>query len=398
MSLIILACGGLNDKIHRYHRSNTLSTDLDKMTYFTFTDCRFWINGKSIRAIPNRKDNIEGFYADSLTFVNVIKKSWEDSLSTSAKGKLSNFIYRYDNTKKSDARSFIASVTTNKPLNETITKAIISNNSDQIVGIYPSLSIKEVTDQNTYRDIGYLSEGGQEKYFDLIEKNPALSKELFMKVKVETRDIAAVADDPMTDVKVIVTTQNLCSEPADRIIKAKHRIYSRDLIFSEWSNAKLEWSTVDLGSIGVVRSGTFHAGTEFGSDTIAKGNASYDAKIESDAKFGFSKRYVSLSGSIAANEIVLYQEGAPGIDLSGTISFDARLKKAMGIRGNGVGEPLSNDDYAKEAVIFLFSEYTIRHVVNKKGARSYIEGDDDVEMLTIRTVKPYAYAFFNRKN
>lgn len=382
--LLLSACSGA-DKLNKYHKSISEVKELSKVTYFTFTDCKFSSNDNEINIIPGRKDYVEGFYQFSL--YDIIRNSWKDEESLAGKSKIASFIYRYDDDYKKGVYDLLFSLGKRDSTSKQRLRLNQPLASQTVIGVYPSLSIKEKRNEATYKSIIDLTEGGQEKYFDLINSKPKQAEELFRPVLTGGNE----SENDVKDVKIIVTTQNLSLQPSDRITKVRHKIYSRDLIFKEWDNAKLDWATIDLGSLEVTQSNTYSLSGEAGKDSLTKGKASADVKREKTAKVGFTRRYVSLSGSIASNEIVLYQEGVPGIDLSGTISFDAKLK----LKKDGYNV---TKDFKDEVLIFLYSEYTIRHVSNKRGSKTYIEGDDAAKMITVKIIKPYVYSFFNRQD
>ncbi|MEJ1239321.1 hypothetical protein WBG78_14385 [Chryseolinea sp. T2] len=268
------------------------------------------------------------------------------------------------------------------------------------VAIYPSLSIKEVDEPVSHRSVLNLAEEAQSKYVEqMLAKDskllsdPTISRKLFMDVDVKNQDDLYSSDHKdkksteYQTVSIILSTQNLCSDPADRIVKATYRIYSKDLEYKAWANAKLEWSSVDLGSEEDAITSGFSVAGGIGKDTTLGVAASYKRGRSKLEKFNFSKRYVVFSGSIDKNSILIYQEGVPGIDLSGSLKFEAQIKK------DGIG--------AKEnKLLILSAKYTIRHVLDERRfggveGRTYIEGDDNVEYITFTLVKPYLYSQFN---
>ena len=133
--------------------------------------------------------------------------------------------------------------------------------------------------------------------------------------------------------RVVLAIENLATTaPADRFTFAElsltfagPRLESR-AAFVSWDKFATQYQTIDLGSLAYTQN------REIDLSLAAKdpqGLASAEVAAKSanalQEQLMLRQRFISITGSLTANEADLIQQGAPGIDLAGNVALDVTI-------------------------------------------------------------------------
>ncbi len=213
--------------------------------------------------------------------------------------------------------------------------------------------------------------------------------------------------------------------------------------FIGFNNIATKYEVLDFGKIGLTRNQNFtlNAGFEFAgtgtttstatgatskkavidgdtvdisntlsdSDLLGNSNksnigASYSAGRTISEERNLSKRRLVLKGTISKNEAMIYQEGAPGLNLndkitvelifktinnksdfilnfSGMFNSDGTIRKGSDTTKYKISYEYLTTPIAKSDSISVEYEFTYREVTNKKGKKSLGEWDDKIVYL-----------------
>ncbi len=201
---------------------------------------------------------------------------------------------------------------------------------------------------------------------------------------------------------------------ADRIIDLKLHISlgKSPIIYSTWNKFTTEYGTAQLGKIGIEKTLGVSASVSptFTGWLVGSGDATATASRKTAEEVTLTQRYITVSGIIDDQELIIIQEGAVGIDLTGNSTADitylfpphhCKTEKVIVFNSlrdsKGASSKQAKVSYniidlkmpSLEALApfistgipaYVSGSYTLRHVVS--GADTLIEGDDDVKFIT----------------
>ncbi len=198
--------------------------------------------------------------------------------------------------------------------------------------------------------------------------------------------------------------------PADRISDLQVTLKFKDrnnAQFVSWNKFFTQYSTIDLGKMSLAQQAGSEVSMSMGPPVGSPVPITVSPKISYtrglSEEVSLRQRYVVTSGRLNRDEAVLYLQGVTGIDLAGNflvdITFqvkanrelkpvlvygplgkDGRLMKPEEIRIDFVDLKYPAD--SNSLICKMEYLYTLRHV--KKQDKTIIEGDDDVDFITIR--------------
>ena len=383
---------GQGKKLHWYYDRASFTEERNK-TFLTFSDALFTYSTTKLQCVQDDGPNegLKRFYI-GIDFFRFIDKLKNNELKTAMVNHLKQFDQGCGG--KEGLKTTVEGLFGNGSADAIyITKPkkafplsrgskLDNDYSDLYLGFNSSLTLNTI-DRAEYTSLRMLAGEGQQALLSKLveglpkldlagkkEINPALTN--FMENVFQDVEVKHVSnyDSDCSDYRLVLSTANLSSLKSDRIEKVTYKIYSPDVTFSNWSDVSLSWSSIDLGNE------SYESNFSAGLDTAGV-SLGLQTKRGQDIKY--SRRYVSLAGGLNNNTIQLFQEGVPGVDLTGSISFDICIRRNDNNKLKKCGDEL----------IILFGTYTLRHVTNTKGRRTVGEGDDNVQSITISTVKPY---------
>jgi hypothetical protein len=388
-AILLSAC---STKLHWYYKRDKKSViNLADYLYLTFDNCKLTVKDKTLYSLKNQTVTGAGFYySKSNPEYSLFDFRSRVFANSNDRAILVKYLATFTATDLPAVQNLLGEKGNSYTSGKIENKALTNLNHESVIGVYPSLSIKEMAEDGSTRSILDLKEAAQKDYLTAILANPSTytsstsAEKIFMNVNVRDHTDVFNSKKPETKpelkkVRITISTHNISTEPADRIVRATYKIYSKDMTFKSAMDTQMDWKTMDLGSQETTTANSFKINGGFNPlDTLAGVAAGYGRSRSSLEKFDFSKRYVVFSGAINKHDIAIYQEGVPGIDLSGSTTFNTNIAFTEGVT---------------ERIVLLFCTYTIRHVT--KGAHTYIEGDDHVQYITVTLVKPYLYSRFN---
>lgn len=119
--------------------------------------------------------------------------------------------------------------------------------------------------------------------------------------------------------RIVLSAENLSTEPADRIMRLAYLLELEDsqATFRSWDKIVTEHETIDLGKLTFARSGTI-------------GISSSPLEVGGEAGLTeeklLRKRLASTSGNLGVDYARIVRQGAPGIDVDGSVVFEIELK------------------------------------------------------------------------
>ena len=206
--------------------------------------------------------------------------------------------------------------------------------------------------------------------------------------------------------RVVIATRltEHVTEPADRLqrLEVKLVLAQGSPRFYAWDRFVTTYGEVDLGKVKFDQGHTFGAKLSAGpdaSETIpVSGELSYEHTRNLSEEVSLRRRYVALAGALSPHEAILWQRGASGIDLAGTVTVDLDVQFPLSQTVNVVRltdpfngrTPRSGDEITVSTAQLLLPEaqdlratvsarYRLRHV--RCNGDTVPEGDDWITLL-----------------
>jgi hypothetical protein len=127
--------------------------------------------------------------------------------------------------------------------------------------------------------------------------------------------------------RLVLSILNLSREPSTRIHSARFdlRLHSQAAEFVSWENFASKYETVELGEMKFTQS--FEAGIQGGPKNEATGGVTVSAsgKRGLEETIQLKRRYASFTGVLTKSRAVILQQGAIGVDLTGSAIIDIEL-------------------------------------------------------------------------
>jgi hypothetical protein len=266
-------------------------------------------------------------------------------------------------------------------------------------------------------------------------------------------------DNTMFTKRLLFTVLSNTPYESDRITKLAIHVHLDSKVTKikilNFDKITTEYQTVDLGTINQSNALTLGATANYGvagkittgntgnttsttvvnpdGSTVVTGNPSTTSGSEIDPSFGvglsasynrstsetvnLKNRYISLTGYIKDDVLTFEEESITGVNLTGNILSDIKFKitdktttYAYSVSNLTTENKLSDPDKIKIKVIPVFTpttigalnlkvdyDYTVRHVINENGRKTFSESDDDISYYSITTKdKPVDMSLENR--
>lgn len=237
------------------------------------------------------------------------------------------------------------------------------------------------------------------------------------KIIASNKDIANDATKFSRTVRVVFSVYRDMEltekNPADRISRLEIKLSNLPsyMKFVGWNRFSTEYSTVELGKIGIERTQNISTSISptFSGTLIGSGSVSASNSRKLSEELNVKHRFITISGVIEDNNLTLFQEGISGIDLTGNFSVDLNIEFTPGTEDvhhvaqfgslrardgrcnnpSAITMEMSKAWFPSETTMTnacsngirceLSGKYSLRHVV--RGAESIIEGTHDIEVF-----------------
>lgn len=263
-----------------------------------------------------------------------------------------------------------------------------------------------------------LSAEGQAAYINEIGKRFTKNEDFYEALQTKQGKAESGTDKSLFHKRLVFSVSKEIGEwgvdnnvgPADRIcalkivLKPCPRDKGATAKFLEWDKFLTAYDTVDLGKITRTQSSQFSMALRLGTETSPLGvqpSASMQEQLAEEVPL--KHRYIKMSGELTSDSATLFQEGATGIDLTGTFTVDFTIGIPLPDNRQPMGlvefENLTKGGRATEAdkVQIVFHDlmlpdsvepikcdmdyyYTLRHV-KRENEREIAEGYHNVEFI-----------------
>lgn len=286
--------------------------------------------------------------------------------------------------------------------------------------------------QSSKKSLWDLEGKGEAKLIQVIGEKSKTTSEFFANLerdymKPQKQYISDYSEQKLTMILSISKIRNYSKlnkgyAIADRIEYLKIKLNNKNsgMHFLKWNKFQTEYGTVNIGDVTFNESLSVSAGLNGnratnktksfldGNDSMAYGasgsfspSLSLTGSTSSSETQSINQRYISLNGKLEKNTLEVEQEGIREIDLAGNVIIDVQMKfdslkkepfftfqnfSKGGIPILDISKTNINKtdvilpEYRKIDSIYLSLnfEYVYRHVLNKRGAKTFFEWDDRV--------------------
>ncbi|MEN0021195.1 MAG: hypothetical protein AAF747_09960 [Planctomycetota bacterium] len=194
-------------------------------------------------------------------------------------------------------------------------------------------------------------------------------------------------------------------EPGNRISRLRHVVSNLSgAQFVAWDKFETPYETVELGTINQKQTAAFTPkfSPNLAGSVLGTAEVSGELRSELTEDLALRDRIVTVAGTMQAKSASVFQEGAFGIDLEGSVIADVTIRLDAGetadifqhgsLRTNGQPTeaaklswsflPVSFPAAGSDVEACYSADYVFRQVSGRQGARTVNEGDDSV-VLTL---------------
>ncbi|REJ80609.1 MAG: hypothetical protein DWQ36_05305 [Acidobacteria bacterium] len=277
-----------------------------------------------------------------------------------------------------------------------------------------ALSIDPAATSRSTTSVTSLGDRGQAAWIESVsklegvDKTPqTLAQAVATPISGPTMRSSAI-DRSVATRRLVISFDTRFLQPADRIARVDLKITPRELehiAFAGWKQLATQYASIDLGEISSEQKNTFSLSDLLDVpqvDELAESGADLSFERKLAEKVALRSRLRAFSGALTPQRIDIVQEGAAGFDLQGNtvFEFSARVLPDFTmlrwvhdfVSLVKDDKPIAPKDVKIEDILVTYVpnpdaldlrldlelSYVARLVTNEKGARTQVEGDDEV--------------------
>jgi len=187
------------------------------------------------------------------------------------------------------------------------------------------------TKPTQYKKIFDLSDHGQQAFINALKEKEIETDNFLSKLlsSLESKQSKNVIDQTKFSRKLVLSIKNETDFPANRIDTIKLTLTIKDskkVKFSNWDKIVTNYQSIDIGKLTLGKTSSFSFSPEITTEAGASakfGTLSYERSLKEEVSI---KDRSVTSGTLTDEEAILFQKGAPGMDLSGNLIADVEFE------------------------------------------------------------------------